>query len=65
MVILDISVPGEALMGLMAVASRITPMESYLRAELDKKKGLGRVSSYTSHGKAESKSGHPSTSIWW
>lgn len=65
MVILDIPVPGEAVMGLLAVASRITPTESYLRAELDKKEGLGGVSSYTSHGKAENKSGHLSTSIWW
>lgn len=58
-VILDISVPGEAVMGLLAVAPRVIPRESYLRAELDKGKGLGRVSSFTSHGKAESKSGHP------
>lgn len=65
MVILDISVPGEAVMGLLAVASRITPTESYLTAELVKKNGLVGVSSYTSHGKAESRSRHPSTSIWW
>lgn len=59
MVILDISVPGEAVMGLLAVAPRIIPRESYLRAELDKREDLGRVSSSTSHGRAESRSGHP------
>lgn len=58
MVIPDVSVPGEAVMGLSAVAPRIIPRVSYLRAELDKEKGLGRVSSFTSHGKAEGKGGH-------
>lgn len=51
MIILDVSVPGEAVMGLLAVAPRIIPRESYLRAELDKGKGLGRVSSSPSHGR--------------